>query len=373
MRILVTVSNDLVTDQRVSRVCHSLVARGHQVLLIGRKLPQSPDLPANLPYATRRIRLPFHRGAAFYASLNIALFFHMLFRRCDALHANDLDTLLPAWLVATLRRKQLVYDTHEYFTGVPELQQRPRVRHVWERIEAALFPRLRHIITVNESIAELYRRQYQVPHIAVMRNIPPAKVVVEAHSDDLAQLPDGVFRIILQGNGINVDRGAEEALEMMAHLPGAVLVIAGHGDVIPQLRQRAQAEPFRSRVVFFPRLPYNRLMGITAACHLGLTLDKDTNINYRFSLPNKLFDYLRAGIPVLASDLPEVRRIVETHHTGWLVPSVEPHVLAEKVQHIMAHPEAYQTLRSALPKASEALNWEHESRVLDAFYGPPHS
>lgn len=366
MRVIVIVSNDLCTDQRVQKVCRSLQNLGHSVTLVGRLLPNS--LALKLDYRTHRFKLLFNRGPMFYMNLNLRLFWYLMFVPCEAIHANDLDTLLPAWIAASLRRKMLVYDTHEYFTGVPELQRRPIVKKIWESIEALIFPRLKRIITVNDSIASLYRNRFNVKDINVMRNIPNAHVEIVANPVFTNLFPPGKFKIILQGNGINVDRGAEEAVEMMKHLEDAILIIAGNGDVIEQLKTTVEKQQLQAKVIFMPRMPYNELLGLTQLCDLGLTLDKDSNINYRYSLPNKLFDYLRAGIPVLASDLPEVRKIVESYQTGWIVEKVEPKCMADVVAKIMQSPELYQSIKLGLSEASSKLNWEHESKVLENWY-----
>ena len=367
MRVVVTVSNDLATDQRVQRVCSTLAQQGNDILLLGRKLPHSLAFdPAT--YRVKRMRLLFNRGPLFYAELNLRLFIVLLLSPCSVIHANDLDTLLPAWLVSKILRRQLVYDTHEYFTGVPEIQKRPLVKSVWKRIEQLIFPGLKHVFTVNDSIAGLYRRDYGNKQIHVMRNIPPADVQLVSDDGLVAKLPANRFRIILQGNGINVDRGGEEAVQMMQYLGDCVLLIAGSGDVIPRLKEIVEELNLSDRVVFFDRMPYAKLLGITAACDLGLSLDKDSNINYRFSLPNKVFDYLRAGIPVLASDLPEVRRIVETHQTGWVVSDVNPKALAEKINCIRSDFGAYSTRRAGLKKASYNLSWENECKALLNLY-----
>ncbi len=326
-------------------------------------MPFHPD-----NFKAKRIRLIYNRGPLFYAALNLRLFFLLLFTRCSVIHANDLDTLLPSWLVAKLRRKHLVYDTHEYFTGVPELQKRPVVKAIWKAVESIIFPRLKHVFTVNESIANLYRKDFGNEQIHIMRNIPPAKVQIRPADELVAMLPSDCFRIILQGNGINVDRGGEEAVMMMQHLNNCILLIAGSGDVIPKLKAMVLKLKLHDRVMFFDRMPYEHLLGLTSACDLGLSLDKDSNINYRFSLPNKIFDYLRAGIPVLSSDLPELRKVVEEFKIGWLVNKVEPIELAAKIDAIRADKAQYEKIKYRLPEVSAVLSWENECKPLVNMY-----
>jgi glycosyltransferase involved in cell wall biosynthesis len=366
LRIAILVSNDLSTDQRVLKVCRTLHNWGHEPFLTGRLLPESLPMQ-ELPFQTQRMRLFFRTGPGFYAELSFRLFFRLLFVRCDVIHANDLDTLLPAYLVSVIRRKKLIYDTHEYFTGVPELMNRPGIRKIWQAIERFIFPRLQRVMTVNDSIAKLYESEYH-KRLRVVRNIPmgikkePLLLRIDLN------LPEDRFIIILQGNGINVDRGAEEAVEMMNKLEGCLLLIAGSGDVIPFLKEQVQKNNLSDKVVFLPRMEYSKLMQITAYCDLGLTLDKDTNINYRYSLPNKLFDYIHAGIPVLASDLVEVAKIVNTYSIGWIIPIVTSENLVNTVNKIRLDTEQQLRFRANCKKAAKELSWETEVEEIRNWY-----
>jgi glycosyltransferase involved in cell wall biosynthesis len=366
LRVVVLVSNDLSTDQRVLKVCRTLHNWGHEAFLTGRLLPESLPMQ-ELPFQTKRMRLFFRTGPGFYAELSFRLFIKLLFVRCDVIHANDLDTLLPAYLVSVIRRKKLIYDTHEYFTGVPELMNRPGIRKVWKGIERFIFPRLQRIMTVNDSIASLYESEYH-KQLCVVRNIPMRikKAALLLRKD--LNLPEDRFIIILQGNGINVDRGAEEAVEMMRKLEGCLLLIAGSGDVIPQLKVQVQKNGLTEKVVFLPRMEYTKLMQITACCDLSLTLDKDTNINYRYSLPNKLFDYIHAGIPVLASDLVEVNKVVNTYQIGSIVSQVTPEKLQEAIHNMRENEEQRLLFKSNCAKAAQELTWEKEIEAIRNWY-----
>ncbi|MFM7217907.1 MAG: glycosyltransferase, partial [Bacteroidota bacterium] len=298
--IIVSVTSDLVTDQRVHRTALTLREQGAKVMLVGR-LKKSSLPMSSRAYHFKRFRLPFETGPLFYAAYNIRLFFFLLSAKADLLVANDLDTLPANFLASRLKKIPLIYDSHEYFTEVPELVGRPRVQRIWKSIERRIFPRLSHVITVNESIAELYRKEYGL-RVAVVRNLPMADLFEEdsAHQQSTRLefgIPDSPFVFLLQGAGINVQRGAEEAVEAMRWVENAVLLIVGSGDVITELRQRARSPGLEGKVLFLPKLPMQDLKRVTRLADAGLTLDKDTNLNYRFSLPNKLFDYIQAGLP----------------------------------------------------------------------------
>ncbi len=130
---------------------------GFDVLLLGRKLPDS--LPIEREYKTKRFHLIFKTEVWFYIEYNIRLFLFLLFKKVDVLLANDLDTLLPNFLISKLKRRPLVYDSHEMFCEGPELQGRKFVQSVWRFIEKAILPRLKHTYTVSRSIADAYNKR----------------------------------------------------------------------------------------------------------------------------------------------------------------------------------------------------------------------
>ncbi len=364
-KAIVSVISDLYTDQRVNRTCNVLHDMGFDVLLVGRKLKISNEITGRA-YKIKRFRLPFEKGFLFYASYNLHLFFYLLFRKADLLVANDLDTLLPNYLISRLKRIPVVYDSHEYFTGLPEIQNRPLVKKVWHSIERFIFPKLNHIITVNDSIATLYKSEYK-KEITVVRNIPAAFKIEKIKSRRELGLPVDKRIILLQGSGINVDRGGEEAVQAMLPQNGlhdVVLYIIGSGDVIATLKNYVKSENLEERVIFIPKMPAAELFHYTANADVGLTLDKDTNINYRFSLPNKIFDYIYAGLPVLATSLVEVRKIVETFNIGLIAENCNPEYLAGRIRQMLDDKNLYNEWKKNLIIAAQKLNWETEKIKL---------
>jgi glycosyltransferase involved in cell wall biosynthesis len=365
--IVLSATSDIVTDQRVSKVARTLHDAGYAVTVVGREKRDSMPMHET-PYRVVRLRLRYEAGPQFYAEFNLRLFHFLVRQRVDVLNANDLDTLLANSCAAALKRVPIVYDSHEYFTGVPEIQHRPAVRRTWEAIERLTFPRVFDVFTVNDSIAELYRAQYG-REVRVLRNLPRRSRPITPASRAALGLPEDRFVLILQGAGINVDRGAEEAVEAMRHVEGALLLVVGSGDVIPALRQRVQEdELLRQRVRILGRRPWEELMQLTAAADLGLTLDKDTNVNYRFSLPNKLFDYIKAGTPVLASRLVEIEKIVTGYDIGTTIPSHDPREIARTIREIMEDGERRARWHRNLPAASRELCWESQEEDLLAVY-----
>jgi len=365
-KIIVSVSNDLSSDQRVKKVCQSLIEMGFTLVLLGRILPDSIDL-SDRNYLSKRFKLWFNIGPLFYANLNIRLFFYLLLNKSDLLLANDLDTLPANFLASKIKRIPLVYDTHEYFTEVPELQGR-LAKKIWESIEGYIFPKLKHVITVNDSIASIYQQKYGNT-IHVIKNIPNRLTQPITTTKSWNKLFNQQKYIILQGAGINVDRGGEELMEAMKFVNNCHLLIVGGGDVIPKLKLQAQHLWLQSKVTFLPKQNREKLMELTAGAALGLSLDKDTNLNYRYSLPNKLFDYIQAGIPILASNLPEVAAVIQQYGVGMLIENHSPKEIANKIELMLAQ-DFKANNQAALRKAAAELVWENQENILKDLYLP---
>ena len=365
-RAIVSVINDLVTDQRVNKSCLALQKAGYEVLLVGRKQRKSPPMDER-PYASHRMKLLFEKGPLFYAEYNIRLFFFLLFHRANLLLSNDLDTILPTYFISRLKGSRMVFDSHEYFTETPELVGRPKVQKVWKKIEGFVVPKLPEMITVCDSIADLFREKYGVK-CHVIRNIPPRKALPPKGDKVALGLPTDKHLLILQGSGINIQRGAEELVQSMQFLDDCFLMIIGGGDVLPILNQMVEELNITDRVHFFPRMPYQQMMAYTQLAELGFCLDKNTNLNYRFSLPNKLFDFIQAGVPIVASHLTEIEKIIRKYDIGIFIGNHEPETIASTIREALSDGERRKRWQQNLAIAAEELRWENEEKKLLPIY-----
>ena len=366
-KIILSVTNDLTSEQRVHKVCLFLLRLGFDVTLVGRLRRQSLLLE-NRSYRTKRMFLIFEKGPLFYAEYNLRLFFYLLFHRADVLVANDLDTLLANYIVSRMKRSSLVHDSHEYFTGVPELEGRNFAKRSWKKIERWIFPKLKSIYTVNDSIAKLYKDEYGID-VKVVRNFP----LLIGNSNRMPKskkellLPEDKKIILYQGS-VNVDRGLIEAVEAMQFVNNAILLIVGDGDILEKVKKKVQELNLKEKIIFIKKVPFTELWNYTAHADLGISLDKGTNVNYQFSLPNKIFDYAHAGVPVLASNLIEIRKIFSQFEIGGMIANHFPEHIAGKINEMLKSEEKRNEWKKNLQLASCEFCWQKEEKTLQEIY-----
>ena len=359
-KIIVSVTNDLVSDNRVHKVCTTLHNMGFMVLLVGRKLPAS--LPVDKrKYSIKRFKLPFHKGPQFYAFFNIRLFLFLLFSKFDILLANDLDTLPANFIVSKIKNKPLVYDSHEYFTEVPELIDRPRVKRIWEWLEKKIVPEIKYAFTVCNSIANVYTKKYGTP-FKVVRNIPVSTETIAFDKEEKTE------KIILYQGAINIGRGLEQVILAMHFIENAKLIIAGDGDIKTYLEKLVDKENIQNKIEFTGRLPFAELTKLTPNADLGLSIEEDLGLNYRFALPNKLFDYIHAQVPVLVTNLPEMVAIVNEYQIGEITESLKPRHLAGKITDALQNLHKRKVWKINLLLAAKELTWENEEKVIQEIF-----
>ena len=362
-RIVLAVTNDLVTDQRLHRIAETLFNFGADVLLVGRVLPESITVN-NRKYKIKRFKLLFIKGPLFYITFNIRLFFYLLFIKVNVIVSNDLDTLPACFFAALIRFKKLVFDSHELFTEVPELQNRKFIRSLWLTIEKLLVPKLKYAYTVCDSIAEFYKKKYGTSFITI-RNLPYKKLV----TPDLKKSDDSYdVKIILYQGSVNLGRGIEKIIKSLVYLENVVFIIAGRGDIENDLKTLIKETGVEEKVKFTGVIPYEHLHELTIKAHLGISLEENMGLNYYYALPNKLFDYIQARLPVLVSSFPEMEMIVRSYSIGETTSETDPIKLSVILNSMLNDNNKREKWLKNLEKAAEELVWEKEREILKDFY-----
>lgn len=351
--ILIAATSDLSTDQRVLKVADTFRRNGWQAFLIGRKRAGSPHF--NTSYRHQQLRLLFNKSMLFYLEFNLRLFLKLLTYKYDYIYCNDTDTLLACFTASRIRKKPLFFDAHELFPELPELQGRRFVKKVWQTIEDILIPRLDRTITVCQSIADYYRERYGIS-MTVVRNVP----LLRNEVDPLPlNVPKGKKVLLYQG-ALNTGRGLDWVIGAMAYISDAVLYIIGDGDIKSKLEEQVHQLNITDRVIFHGMVAANELHRYTPSADLGLCLLESLGKSYFYALPNRIFDYMHAGVPVLASPFPEIRNIVETYHTGTITDERHPQQLAAVISSLLQQPVDSEYLRTV----AKEFCWESEEKNI---------
>jgi glycosyltransferase involved in cell wall biosynthesis len=364
--VIFAVTNCICHDQRVMKIAGTISNMGCEVTIAGRRRGECCK-SALVPFKTKRFVMVFKKGFLFYSFFNIRLFIYLLFHNCNLLVSNDLDTLLACFLVSKMKNVALVYDSHEYFTGVPEIQDRPVVKWVWKRIEKFIFPHLSYVMTVSDSIAVQYEKEYGIRPLTIRNCAVRPKDIIPFPREELC-IPAGHLLLILQGTGINRDRGGEELIDALSLIENVSLIIVGSGDLLDLLKEKVLKMRLDGRVKFYPKCSWETLMRYTKSADAGLSLDKNTSVNHEFSLPNKVFDYIGAGLPVIASDLFEIRKILTEHNCGILIPEVTAEEISKAIARLTDDRSLLVELKKNALIASESLNWDRESVKVEKLY-----
>ncbi len=370
LRAVICSQSDFATDYRVEKMRQTLTSLGYDVTLVGRSHPYENRVSSSHVDYMRHI---FWHGPLFYAELNLRLFLRLLFGKSwDLIVSIDLDTLAGCQAAARIRGTRLLWDSHELFPEVPEIAGKPMVKKVWWAIQNHCVPRLRKTdiaVTVCKSIADIFLERYGREFL-VVRNAPLASRLTEAPKVDRDK--DGrPFTILYQG-AVNLGRGVEEMICALPLLPECRFLVVGDGDMLDKAKALAAKMDVEDRVDFIGRVPFKDLAPYMAKSDVGLVLLKNISLNYQYALPNRIFDFIQAGLPIIGSRLPEIESIVEKQQdedgtplpVGLCIDSMGPDALAEAIKGVMYDPARSALWRRNMTRLAPHMTWEQETEKI---------
>ncbi len=356
MTICLTVTNDLTYDQRMIRICSSLAGAGHKVELVGRKLKNSIRVTQH-PFHQKRLKCFFEKGKLFYAEYNIRLFFYLLFKKADCLCAIDLDTILPVLFCSRIRNIKRVYDAHELFCEMKEIIARPKVYYVWKKIEEFSVPKFVNGYTVNRPIAREFKKMYDVDY-SIIRSI--------AMRQDYEPLSKEEEFILYQG-AVNEGRSFETLIPAM-QLVNATLLIAGDGNFYDQARRLVKQNILDDKIIFKGKIMPAALSSLTKEASIGITLFDDKALSNYYSLANRFFDYIQAGIPQLCVNYPAYEEINKEFEVAVLIDDLSSANIALQLNRLLEDKDLYSRLQQNCMKARDVYCWQNEEKKLIEFY-----
>lgn len=358
------VTNDLNQDQRMHRICNTLQELGYEVTLIGRQKKHSVPL-LNFEFNQKRIFCFFQKGFLFYVEYNLRLFWYLLTHHQDIIYGVDSDTLMPCTWAKVLKGKKMIFDAHEYFTEVPELTNRPTVKKVWTIIENLCIPKVDLALTVNQSLAKLFSKKFGIA-FHTLYNVP-----LKSKSDDVMGTGVKHKSYILYQGVLNQGRGLEVLIESMEFIRDVDLVLVGEGDLSDSLRTLVKTLPYRDRIIFKGWQSPSALKEITKGATLGINLLDDVSLNYYYSLANKFFDYMHAGVPSVNMNFPEYLHILEEYQVGYTVAELTPHAVAEVINNALTDTAGLSHRTRECMRASLDYHWQNEAQKLGQLMDDP--
>lgn len=385
--------NDFLNDARVLKEAETLQSAGYDVVVHALRtsitLPSHETLATGVSvYRARRSSLNLKdklfltnrtsvsgRGGIKWLELmgkvlarifvHWALLANIVKSKPHIVHAHDVNTLPTAWLAAKLSGAQMVYDAHEISTS---REGYSRVRKLVGWIERTLMPRVQGTITTTEARAKYFARAYGVARPVVLQNRPREQQAIRSDRIRTELKLDQPWPIILYQGGVQQGRGLVRLARVAADVPNAYFVFIGGGRLDGSLRRIVEELQLEQRVRFIPTVALAELPSYTASADIGVQPIENTCLNHYTTDSNKLFEYVQAGLPVVASDLPEIRRVVREHDLGVLVPEGDSVALAAALRDLVGDEGKRQYYASQSRKAASVLNWESQEHELLALY-----
>jgi glycosyltransferase involved in cell wall biosynthesis len=355
-RVCIVLMDDPVYKQSCIRVAEALSGAGYAVTLIGRR---TGPVDGDKAFKRVRFRTMFREGKVFYGEMNLRIFLYLLFHRVDAVCAVNLDTILPCYTISVLKRIPRVYDARELFSELAEVVARPRIQRAWRQVEKSMVPRFPNGYAVCASIgAELHRR-YGVNY-SVVRNMTVL-------SNRVPGRPPLDHPYLLYQGAVNYGRGLDALIPAMQYID-MPLLICGTGNYLQPTRDLILHYGLGDRVLLLGQLAPAQLFTYTAHAYAGINLVERDGFNQYYSLPNKLFDYIHAGLPQVTMDYPEYRRVQESYEVAVLIPEVRMDLIVGAVKSLVGNPELYARLKANCALARLEFNWQREAPVVLEIY-----
>ncbi|MEG3081834.1 glycosyltransferase family 4 protein [Halomonas sp. 5021] len=393
-RVAMIVWNDVRNDARVKNEANTLSSAGYEVYVHGLftlgLTPREEKLSSGVvivrhghqqgamlvkpkKHTAKRSRFELFLLMASRMFTHVGFLVSLLKLRPAVVHAHDVNVLPTAWLAARLCGAELVYDAHEISSGREGYRKIGRLV-AW--VEKRIMPRAAGTITTTDARAKFFARAYKIPRSLVLQNRPR---LASVQGDGRIRKELGLsetYPIVIYQGGQQPGRGLERLVKCAAQVTEAYFVFVGGGSLHEELKHLAVSLGLENRVFFIPTVPLDELPKYTASADIGVQPIENTCLNHFTTDSNKLFEYVIAGLPLVACQLPEISKVVRKYDLGLLVPDSDTQALANAIQKLVDDPALRERYRVNAQIAAQSLNWEAQEKGLLDLYArilPTHS
>lgn len=406
MRILMLSPDAQMIDRRILQEARSLQCAGHQVVVLSGFECTQPDAyvePSGVvvkryayDWSDSRRGCMQHRyggrlGTAIWLCQKVLdkamgragafetfVVEKILEHEFDVLHVHDFPLLRAGCHAARVRAVPVVYDSHEFYPVqscfTPQQQKR------FLALERRLVRYCQAVITVNPYIAKMMAKAHAIAEPLVILNASPvsapdgpgeraiAMTTAQVELRAKYKLPADSFLFVYQG-WISPERNLESLIRAMAEVAApAALLIVGYGDHVAALQSLVRSLNLDDQIVFCGRVESDELHALTCACDVGIIPYVAVDEMHKYCSPNKLFEFVAAGLPIIATDLPYLRDIIGGYDIGWLCDTSAPRTLAECMRTALSDGRRHNHFKANLEKAQKELNWGVEEQKLFHLY-----
>jgi len=369
MRICHITINKIDFERRIYNQIETAQKCGHKVLVISIGKPGEKRRERKKVYMLWRITTRYHKGGPIkFISFNIKLFFYLLFTPINIIHCHDLWPLPAAAFAALLKNSSLVYDAHEYYHGLEIFKNRPIRKQIWMLCEWLAIPIVDALITVSGPLADLYKKRYpQLKKAEVIRNVP--KYEVPQIDESIQRIKQDDKKVVIFHGHFKPGRGLENLVKAAAGFVDTRMLLVGGGELEPILSAIVQKLDLSEVVEFSDYIPNDLLISHASQADIGIVLFEPTSINYSYALPNKFFEYMMAGLPILASNIDTFTYYIEKYNIGKTVDPTNPVLIAKTIKEMLQDTDSMREWKTNCLTAAKELNWENESKKLAKIYG----
>ena len=358
-KVLITFLGNINYDTRCKNLYDSLSVNGFDVSFLGfdwltKDFKETLGSISVYKLKKRFLSLSFYLKFIWHLKLNLMKSHASIF------FAEDIYTLPFVVIFAKLKRAKVFYDSRELFGHLAGLKDKRLKQTIWRLIEKLFIKKADYVIVTGEMDEKFIQEKFNLTNTIVLRNLPryyKSPMHFDIHSN--LQI-DKRKKIILYQGIILKGRGIELIYNVLKELPDYVFVIIGGGDFENYYKELAARMDLVDQVYFLGKLTQEELPKVTSAADVGTALIENLSISYYYALPNKLFEYIMAEVPVLVSNLPQMKEIVDKYEVGFVVNTDKKEEIISALKKLSNDSEFQDKFRYNCKKASEELNWEKE-------------
>jgi len=362
-KVLITFLGNLNYDTRCKNLFETFSANNFEVEFIGFDWLTKDFVETRDNITIFKLKKGF-LSISFYLKYIWHLKLKLLTTNASTIFAEDIYTLPFVVIFGKLKRTKIYYDSRELYGYLAGLKDKKFQQLLWKWIEKLCIKFVNNVIVTGPMDAEFLKEEYRIKNLIILRNLPRYYKPDTKINLHLQLGLEKTKKIILYQGVLLKGRGIENIFAVLKEIPDSVFVIAGDGDYEKYYKKLATDMEIEKQVFFLGKLTQEELPKVTTSAHIGVSLIKNLSKSYYYALPNKLFEYIMAEVPVIVSDLPQMKEVVEKYDVGFAINVENKDELVDSIKKLIEDSDLYESRKQNCQIASQELNWEKEVSAL---------